>query len=80
MLENRTNGNYSRNFMLIDFATHTLRLYPEEAEFASDLSKFQVEAEINCQYITKASVLYRLRVVGRGGGRVGNGVGGVGVV
>jgi len=46
-------GNYSRNFMIIDFSTHKLKLYPEEAEFTTDLLQVEVQTEINCQYITK---------------------------
>lgn len=52
-LESRENGNYSRSFMMIDFGTHKLRLYAEEAEFAGDLSAYNVVLEVNCQYITK---------------------------
>ena len=54
-VESRENGNYMRSFMIIDFTTHKLKLYPEEAEFASasDLSRYSIQTEINCQYITK---------------------------
>lgn len=52
-VEQPEDGNYSRNFMIIDFSAHKLRLYPEEAEFASDLRPFNIQNEINCQYITK---------------------------
>lgn len=52
-LESKESGNYSRNYMVIDSSTHKLRLYPEEAEFSSDLSNYEVQTEINCQYITK---------------------------
>ena len=53
LIESRENGNYTRSFMIIDFSTHILRLYPEEAEFSGNLSIFDVQTEINCQYITK---------------------------
>ena len=56
-VEDRGTGNYTRNFMLIDFSTHKLRLYPEEAEVAGDLSVYDVQLEINCQYITKVRPL-----------------------
>ena len=49
----KPDGNYSRNFMIIDFSTHKLKLYPEEVEFTTDLSQFEVQTEVNCQYITK---------------------------
>ena len=52
-LESSESGNYSRSYMIIDFSTQKLRLYPEEAEFASDLSQYTVQIKINCQYITK---------------------------
>lgn len=57
-LESRENGNYTRNFMIIDFSTHKLRFYPEEAEFSNDLSTYDVQLEINCQYITKVEVFF----------------------
>ncbi len=52
-VERPEDGNYYRNYMIIDFSTHKLRLYSEEAEFTSDLSQFDILTEINCQYITK---------------------------
>ncbi len=56
LVENKETGNYSHSFMIIDFSTHKLRFYPEEAEFASDLSPYDVLIEINCQYITKVGI------------------------
>lgn len=54
-VESREHGNYCRNYMLIDFSTHKLRLYPEEAEFSTDLTAYDIQTEINCQYIMKVN-------------------------
>lgn len=56
-VESRETGNYCRSFMIIDFHTHKLRLYSEEAEVAGDLAAHEVQLEINCQYITKVSIV-----------------------
>ena len=48
----KSDGNYSQN-LIIDFSTHKLKLYAEEVEFTTDLSQFEVQTEVNCQYITK---------------------------
>jgi len=45
-------GYYIRSYLVLDFSTHKLRMYPEESEGSPDpLPLHQVE--INCQYITK---------------------------
>ena len=31
-VESRETGNYSKNFMVVDFTSHKIRLYPTEAE------------------------------------------------
>lgn len=56
LMESRETGNYMRCYLVCDFSTHKLRMYPEEAEFDPDLSKYAPFAEINSQYITKVSV------------------------
>ena len=53
--ESRETGNYMRCYLVCDFASHKLRMYPEEAEFDLDLSKYTPFTEINTQYITKVS-------------------------
>jgi len=52
-LEDKETGNYSRSFMIVDFSSHKLRLYDEEAEVAANLSEYKVRLEVNCQFITK---------------------------
>lgn len=56
LMESRETGNYMRCYLVCDFSTHKLRMYPEEAEFDPDLSKYAPFAEINSQYITKVGV------------------------
>eukprot|EP00731_Ephydatia_muelleri_P020994 Em0013g721a len=50
-VESRETGNYSKNYMVVDFTSHKIRLYPTEAEFLQD-PRTHLE-EIGCQYITK---------------------------
>lgn len=57
LMESRETGDYMRCYLVCDFSSHKLRMYPEEAEFDSDLSKYTPFAEINTQYITKVSPL-----------------------
>ena len=56
MMESRETGTYMRCYLVCDFSTHKLRMFPEEAEFDTDLTKYKPFAEINSQYITKVSV------------------------
>lgn len=56
LMESRDSGNYLRCYLVCDFSSHKLWMYPEEAEFDSDLSKHKPFAEINSQYITKVSL------------------------
>ena len=50
-VESRETGNYSKNYMVVDFTLHKIRLYPPDAEFLQE-PKTHLE-EICCQYITK---------------------------
>lgn len=54
--ESRDTGSYLRSYMVLDFSTHKLRIYPEEVELAQDVSTCKPDLEINCQYITKVGV------------------------
>ena len=56
LMESRETGTYMRCYLVCDFSTHKLRMFPEEAEFDTDLTKYKPFAEINSQYITKVSV------------------------
>ena len=62
LMESRETGNYMRCYLVCDFSTHKLRMYPEEAEFDPDLSKYAPFAEINSQYITKVHYMYNVKV------------------
>ena len=53
--EDEPTGSYVRSYLVLDFSTHKLKMYPEVAEFEIDLSTCTIEVEINCQYITKVS-------------------------
>ena len=62
LMESRETGNYMRCYLVCDFSTHKLRMYPEEAEFDPDLSKYAPFAEINSQYITKVHYMYNVQI------------------
>ena len=51
--EHPTTGNYIRSYLVLDFSTHKLRMYPEQVQLCTDLSQATCDMEINCQYITK---------------------------
>lgn len=63
LMESRETGSYMRCYLVCDFSTHKLRMYPEEAEFDPDLSKYAPFAEINTQYITKVMKYTKLMYV-----------------
>lgn len=55
LYEDKETSSYIRSYLVIDFSTHQLKVYPESAEFEADLSSCIPITEINCQYITKVS-------------------------